>query len=76
MPGAPLVLVSAFVFALAGTAQAQRTTPPADCERVETRPANVPDQQPSFPGQTRACAVRMRSGNDSTGAEHVEPRHT
>ena len=27
------------------------------CSPVETREANVPDQRPSFPGQTRACAA-------------------
>jgi len=27
------------------------------CKPIETREANAPDQQPSFPGQTRACAA-------------------
>lgn len=27
------------------------------CTPVETRQANAPDQQPAFPGQTRACAL-------------------
>ena len=27
------------------------------CTPVETRQANAPDQQPAFPGQTRACGV-------------------
>lgn len=29
--------------------------PTADCEPLETREPNVPDQEPAFPGQTRAC---------------------
>jgi glucose/arabinose dehydrogenase len=35
-----------------GTAPVTRS----DCGPVETRPANAPDQQPAFPGQTRACS--------------------
>ena len=29
----------------------------APCARLETRVANAPDRTPSFPGQTRACAI-------------------
>ncbi|HEX2090952.1 MAG TPA: PQQ-dependent sugar dehydrogenase [Longimicrobiaceae bacterium] len=28
------------------------------CTPLETRAANAPDQQPAFPGQTRACGIR------------------
>ncbi|RPJ65171.1 MAG: PQQ-dependent sugar dehydrogenase, partial [Acidobacteria bacterium] len=28
-----------------------------DCKPLETERANAPDQQPAFPGQTRACGV-------------------
>jgi len=51
-----------------------------DCPRVETRPPNAPDQQPAFPGQTRACAVDSDVAYDvvvlARGLEHpwaVEP---
>jgi len=30
---------------------------PADCPPLETRPANGANQQPAFPGQTRACGI-------------------
>ncbi|HEX6135484.1 MAG TPA: PQQ-dependent sugar dehydrogenase, partial [Longimicrobiales bacterium] len=44
------------------TAQAADTAPqaadvPADCAPLETRPPNARDQQPAFPGQTRACGI-------------------
>ena len=29
-----------------------------DCKPLETEPPNASDQQPAFPGQTRACGVR------------------
>ena len=32
----------------------------APCTPLETREANAPAQRPSFPGQTRACAVTKR----------------
>ena len=38
--------------AVAGTGM-----PPADCTPLETRQPNVPDQNPAFEGQTRACGV-------------------
>ena len=28
------------------------------CQPVESGPANVPEQRPAFPGQTRACEVK------------------
>src|SRR5690554_6918604 len=56
-----------------------RPSPP-DCPRVETRPPNVADQRPAFPGQTRACAVDSDVAYDvvvvARGLEHpwaVEP---
>jgi aldose sugar dehydrogenase len=32
----------------------------ASCKPIETRRANVPEQQPTFPGQTRTCAVKSK----------------
>ncbi|HUE77971.1 MAG TPA: PQQ-dependent sugar dehydrogenase [Longimicrobiales bacterium] len=29
----------------------------SECEPIESREPNAPDQQPSFPGQTRACEI-------------------
>ena len=53
---------------------------PADCPPLETRPANAADQQPAFPGQTRACALTSDVALEVTvltrGLEHpwaVEP---
>lgn len=50
------------------------------CTPLETRAANVPDQRPAFPGQTRACEARSNVAFDVTvvarGLEHpwaVEP---
>ncbi len=37
-------------------AQTTSTSPP--CAPIENRKANAPEQQPSFPGQTRACGVK------------------
>jgi aldose sugar dehydrogenase len=34
------------------------TASSASCQPIETRRANAPEQQPTFPGQTRTCAVR------------------
>jgi aldose sugar dehydrogenase len=31
---------------------------PSQCQPIETRRANAPDQKPTFPGQTRTCAVK------------------
>ena len=36
----------------------------AQCKPVETRPPNVPAQQPAFEGQTRACAVDSQAAFD------------
>ncbi len=69
---------------------APRTAAPADsatsgsatamCEPLETRPPNAADQQPAFPGQTRACAEPTNVAFDvtvlATGLVHpwaVEP---
>jgi aldose sugar dehydrogenase len=73
MPGTRLALLSALLLATAGTAHAQSTAP-ADCKPVETRPPNAPDQRPSFPGQTRACALHSDVAFDvvvvAKGLEH------
>jgi glucose/arabinose dehydrogenase len=45
------------VLASAGAAWSQaRPAPGSACTPLETRVPNVPEQQPAFPGQTRACA--------------------
>jgi len=51
-----------------------------DCRPIETREPNVPEQQPAFPGQTRACAIESDVDFEvtvlATGLEHpwaVEP---
>ncbi len=53
---------------------------PADCQPLETRPANASQQQPTFPDQTRACEVTSNVAYDvtvlATGLVHpwaVEP---
>jgi aldose sugar dehydrogenase len=66
--------------------QADRTTVATSgagegrCASVETREANAPEQQPAFPGQTRACATSADVAFDvvvlARGLEHpwaVEP---
>jgi glucose/arabinose dehydrogenase len=50
------VSVSAVALAAACAVPGQDPARPGD--PVETRPANAPDQQPAFPGQTRAPGVR------------------
>lgn len=56
------------------------TPPGTGCQPVETRPPNAEGQQPAFPGQTRACAVKSSTAFDvivvARGLEHpwaVEP---
>src|SRR5690606_18329267 len=39
------------------TAMNTSRTDTTDCEPLETRPPEAPDQQPAFEGQTRACGV-------------------
>jgi aldose sugar dehydrogenase len=34
------------------------TVSSASCQPIETRRANAPEQQPTFPGQTRTCAIK------------------
>jgi aldose sugar dehydrogenase len=34
------------------------TAPSPQCKPIETRRANAPEQKPTFPGQTRTCAVK------------------
>lgn len=41
----------------AAVAQAPSDSTATDCEPLETRESNVPEQQPAFPGQTRACGI-------------------
>ncbi len=38
----------------------------SQCTPLETRRANAPEQQPTFPGQTRACAVKSNVAFDVT----------
>jgi glucose/arabinose dehydrogenase len=54
--------------------------PPADCQPLETRPKEAPNQTPAFAAQTRACEVRSNVAFDvtvvATGLVHpwsVEP---
>ncbi|GAB3200842.1 glucose/arabinose dehydrogenase [Pontibacter aydingkolensis] len=37
--------------------QPPQGTAQTDCEPIETREPNVPEQEPTFEGQTRACAI-------------------
>lgn len=48
-----------------GQNNAQNTTQ-GNCQPLETRTANVPEQQPSFPGQTRACEAKSNETFDVT----------
>ena len=38
--------------------QATTSSTPSPCTPLETRRANAPEQKPTFPGQTRICAVK------------------
>lgn len=49
--------VTVSAIALAAACSAQDGAPPAPGAPVESRPANAPDQQPAFAGQTRAAGV-------------------
>src|SRR4051794_5882118 len=60
--------------------QASADSAGAGCRPLETRKPNAPDQQPAFPGQTRACGVSSNVAYDvavvAKGLEHpwaVEP---
>lgn len=44
--------------ALSGAAVIPHPAWAADCKPLEMREANVPEQQPAFQGQTRACGVK------------------
>ena len=46
------ILVAVAAAAMTNAVSAQ------ECKPLETREANVPDQRPAFPGQTRACGER------------------
>ncbi|CAN5686998.1 PQQ-dependent sugar dehydrogenase [soil metagenome] len=48
----------------AQTPPGQDRAQPASCTPLETREANAPDQQPAFPGQTRACEVQSNVAFD------------
>jgi glucose/arabinose dehydrogenase len=69
------------VVLLASIAQAQPAQPAAPaCKPVATAPPNVAEQKPTFPGQTRACAVASNVAFDvavvATGLDRpwsVEP---
>ena len=70
----PLRLAALAPLAFAAAALAQ------NCPTIETRPPEARDQKPTFPGQTRACAVKSGVAFDLTvvakGLEHpwsVEP---
>ena len=53
--------VTVSVVALAAACSAQDAVPSAPGAPVESRPANAPDQQPAFAGQTRAPGVRTEA---------------
>jgi len=40
------------------SASTDSTNSTSQCQPVETKTANAPEQKPAFPGQTRACAVK------------------
>jgi len=65
-----LLLAASLVAACTNTAsQVQETAGGAvgdPCTALETRAANVPDQQPAFAGQTRTCGVRSDVAFDVT----------
>lgn len=76
-PSVSLVATIALVTFVAAVAAAQSGT---DCAPAELRAPNAPDQKPTFPGQTRACAVASNVAFDvvvlAKGLEHpwaVEP---
>jgi glucose/arabinose dehydrogenase len=54
MRSARVALLATAILAGADAAWSQR--PAARCRPLETRAPNAPEQQPAFPGQTRACA--------------------
>jgi aldose sugar dehydrogenase len=64
-----ITLFLIFMTALGGAACGQetetrvdsRTTKTQKCPSVETRQPNAPAQKPTFPGQTRACAVKTET---------------
>ena len=68
-----LVLIS-FALSACGTrennsgtvSQTAAGTVDPDCPKVETRPANAPNQQPAFVGQTRACVMKSTTAFDVT----------
>ncbi|HEX8395937.1 MAG TPA: PQQ-dependent sugar dehydrogenase [Pyrinomonadaceae bacterium] len=48
------------------SASTDSTNSTSQCQPVETRTANAPEQKPAFPGQTRACAVKSDVAFDVT----------
>lgn len=46
------------------TEQAAQPTAQNDCKPLETREPNVPEQQPTFPQQTRACGITSQTDFD------------
>lgn len=76
-------LLAALLLAAACTAEAPEAEAPAtpaatadttDCEPLETRPKEAPEQQPAFAEQTRACAAPSEVAFElevlATGLEH------
>ncbi|HEX6589175.1 MAG TPA: PQQ-dependent sugar dehydrogenase [Longimicrobiales bacterium] len=62
------------------TPQTAADTTPSDCQPIETRAPNATNQEPAFPGQTRACEAESNVAFDvqvvATGLDHpwaVEP---
>ncbi|MFT4913759.1 MAG: glucose/arabinose dehydrogenase [Brevundimonas sp.] len=66
--------VTASALALAAACSAQDSVPTGPGAPVESRPANAPDQQPAFAGQTRAPGVQttlaLSHAVVATGLEH------
>jgi glucose/arabinose dehydrogenase len=64
-PPARLAFVTLMVVIVAAAWAVQRPAQPrGDCAPVETRAPNASDQQPAFPGQTRACGVASKVAFD------------
>ena len=55
-------LVATSVLSVAACTSAQIAATP--CAPLESRAANAPTQRPSFPGQTRACAINSNVAHD------------
>ena len=64
----PLLIATVFALGACGGRDAPSSmsvaSAAASCPPIETREANVPDQRPAFPGQSRACAVKSNVAFD------------